>query len=92
MDFPTNNAFWVVEVDLDDDVDVHSEYGGGHRGRGGAVADVGGGGAGLLTGTMWPEKLILLDSSELNSTKVLFLVLNKIKVEFLFCLMKVEVY
>lgn len=30
----------------------YSEYGGGHLGRGGALADVGIGGAGLGTGTM----------------------------------------
>ena len=35
---------------------IYSEYGGGHLGRGGAVADVGGGGAGRGTGTMWPVK------------------------------------
>ena len=36
-----------------------SVYAGGHRGKGGAVAIEGGGGAALLTGTMWPVMVMV---------------------------------
>ena len=57
----------------------YSEYGGGHLGRGGALADVGIGGAGLGTGTMWPaainvkcEKLFFWINNELSWFSVNF--------------------